>query len=366
MSALGAVVPRRNQMHRVFVAIGIVAGVMAILPIAGALVAAVIGHDPATHTAFASAPPGNYAVFSTAGDTADQIRVAPANNPDAAVYVATVPHLPGYFARGAVSPSGTLLALVVADGGTQADPIASLTVVNLETAKQTRIASSVDYLQDPVWQPDSKAVMVVSAQDDGIALLQAGTDASVPTHVHTYDATGFYPVGFNPAGQLVSVLLDGRGSTVVVGEDEVTSLSPGITRDWELSPDGSQIAFIETDLSSGVHYLPRVVSLAAASSSANVSTMAATANLQALGVAWSPTGGEPAFGMEPGGSGAVVAQAAGFDVPLDYSADGSSLAVSHWSGSSFEEPGSARFELLTPSGRSELTGATRFFGWSAR
>ncbi len=366
MSALGAVVPRRNQLHRVFVAIGIVAGVMAVLPIVGALIAAVIGHDPATRTAFASAPPGNYAVFSTAGDTADQIRVAPASNPDAAVYVATVSHLPGYFARGAVSPSGKLLALVVADGGTQADPVASLTVVNLETAKQTRVAASVDYLQDPVWQPDSKAVMAVSTGEAGLTLLRANTDGTVPEHVHTYDATGFYPVGFNPGGQLVSVLLDGRGSTVIVGDEEVTRLSPAITRDWELSPDGSQLAFIETDLSSGVHYLPRVVSLEPAGA-ATVSTMAATSDVQALGVAWSPADGQPAFGMEPGGgSGGVLAQSAGFDVPLAYSADGSSLAVSHWTGGSFEEPGSARFELLTPSGRSELAGATRFFGWSAR
>ncbi|MEZ4492467.1 MAG: LpqB family beta-propeller domain-containing protein [Dehalococcoidia bacterium] len=362
MSALGAVVPRRNQWHRVFVAIGIFAGIIAVLPIVGALIAAVIGSDSGARTAFASAPPGNYAVYSTAGDTTDQIRVASSTHPETTVFIAEVSHLPGFFARGAVSPDGRQLALVVADGGTQAAPEASLLVVDLETGKRTRAATGIDYLQTPLWEPDSDGVLVVDTVEEGISLLRSDAGGGTAAHIRTYDATGFYPVGFNGDGALVSILLDGRGSTAVVDGEEVALLSPSITRDWELSPDGTRIAFIETDMSSGVNYLPRIVSLA----SARVSAMAATADGQGLGVAWSPATGEPSFGLEPGGSGGVSAQSTGFDVPLAYSGDGSALAVTHWTGASFASPGDARFELLTPSGRTELAGATRFFGWSAR
>jgi hypothetical protein len=261
-----------------------------------------------------------------------------------------------------VSPSGTLLALVVAEAGTPAAPEGSLIVVNLETGQRTRVASAIDYLQDPVWTPDSGGVLVVREGEAGISLLRANAGGGSTTTVHTYQATGVYPVAYTPDDELVTVILDGRGSTALLDGEERVLLSPAITRDWALSPDGTQLGFIETDLSSGVNYLPRTVSLG----EANVSALAASSDVQALGVAWAPSSGEPSFGFEPGGTGGVLAQSSGFDVPLAYSADGSALAVSHWTGAGFDQPGTARFELLTPSGRIELAGATRFFGWSAR
>jgi hypothetical protein len=40
--------------------------------------------------------------------------------------------------------------------------------------------------------------------------------------------------------------------------------------------------------------------------------------------------------------------------------------VNHWSGPSFAAAGKASLELVSDTGRAEIAGASRFFGWSAR
>jgi hypothetical protein len=98
--------------------------------------------------------------------------------------------------------------------------------------------------------------------------------------------------------------------------------------------------------------------------------MAASTGQQALGAAWSPATSRASFGMEPGvpanGLALAADAQAGFDVPLAYAADGSALAVTHWTGSSFEAPGQASIQVVSPGGRAAIEGASRFFGWSAR
>jgi hypothetical protein len=96
--------------------------------------------------------------------------------------------------------------------------------------------------------------------------------------------------------------------------------------------------------------------------------MAAQSDTQALGATWSPTTSGVSFGIEPGqpANGLALAADSGFDIPLQYSADGSLLAVTHWTGASFAAPGEASLDIVTPAGRSTIAGASRFFGWSAR
>jgi hypothetical protein len=253
---------------------------------------------------------------------------------------------------------------VVADGGTQVQPLASLIVLDLATGGAIRIASDLSYLQDPVWTPDGGGVVAVRNAEAASALVRFPIPGGNEETVASWAASGLYPVAYDPQGRLVSIIVDGRGSTVARDENEVLQLSPSITRDWALSPDGTRIAFVETDLSSGVNYLPRVVSL----ENGGVAAMAAQSDSQALGAAWSPASADVSFGLEPGtpASGLAFAAEAGFDVPLQYAPDGSTLAVTHWTGSSFETPGDASLDIVTPAGRETIAGASRFFGWSAR
>ncbi|HMO97365.1 MAG TPA: hypothetical protein PKD27_14735, partial [Tepidiformaceae bacterium] len=60
----------------------------------------------------------------------------------------------------------------------------------------------------------------------------------------------------------------------------------------------------------------------------------------------------------------TVAQ--GFDIPLAYSGDGAVLAMTHWSGTDFDQPGSPALQLVYGSERVSLAGFTGFFGWSQR
>jgi len=182
-------------------------------------------------------------------------------------------------------------------------------------------------------------------------------------------ALGVFPVGFEPSGPLIAVVIDGRGSTVTRDGKDILSLGPTITRDWQLSPDGAQLAYVEANVENGLRYLARSASL---SGGASVQAQSLSADVTALGVAWEPRTGRPTFGVEPGQElGSVTAQAlkadaGGFDVPLAYAPDGSSLAVMRWSGESFREPGTPKLELVDASGRTGIDEYTRFLGWARR
>lgn len=360
---------RRPQVPILLIAATIFAGVVAIMPIAAAVFSGFGGGSP--RSAFASAPAGLYAVGVRGDETVDLIQAA---GPDGTVLdIASVPHLRGYSSQGAVSPSGRELALVVADAGTAAYPVASLWVLDLESGALTKLADGLDYLQTPIWSPDGAVVVRYITAVDGprsdVRFVRVELDGDQQEIGRVEQVAGAYAAGFDTAGAFFAVVIDERGSTLLRDMAEVARLSPNITRDWQLSEDGSQVAFIDVDVSSGLRYEPRVVSLAEGASG-NVAAQS-LGDSQALGVAWKPGSSAPEFGHEPGASrtiGGATAQSAsaGFDVPLGYSPDGSALAVQHWSGQGFEDAGQSELQVITGNGRQALTTMTEFYGWARR
>ena len=368
-------IPRRSSLPNILVAATIVAAVFAVLPIVAAIGLQVF-HGSPPRTAFATSPAGDYGVAAQSEDTFDRIFVVPATNPSGAIEVGTIRHLPGFAVRAAVSPDGKRLAAVVAEGGTPARPVASLLVLNLESGEVSRVALNIDLLQTPLWRPDGGAIVVsrtsggenasvarlISADPSGKA-----TESVVAQHERVL---GVYPLGFTAGGEVARILLDGRGSTFVSG-DIVAPLSAYITRDWQLSPDGRELAFIESNTSNGLKYLARTVSVSGGAD-ARVAAQALTtgASQQQLGIAWKPGAVLPTTGDEPARGSAVTAanaiSAAGFDVPLAYSRGGQYLAVQRWSGTDFENAGSAQLQFISDEGRSPLAGFTRFYGWASR
>ena len=371
---------RKGSLQFALIAATAVAGVAAVLPILFAVIGGVSSTGGAK-TAFASEPPGQYAVVSRTEGTEDIIGIAPLAHPADAREVARITHLDGFAANGAVSPDGKLLALVAPDAGTATHPSGSLLVVALETGAESPLLTGIDPQQTPVWANDSTSVVVTaptgaSAGQPGVRFVKVPAAGGTPETVYEPgNVLGAYAVGFDPAGRFVSVIIDGRGSTAVRNGTELLNLSSQITRDWRLSPDGKQLAFIEANLVGGLHYVPRVLNLDG--DGAHVEAQAAGDTGQALGTAWQPGAAAPTFGREgdaaasTSGDASARAQVAdssapGFDVPLGYSADGRGLVVNHWSGSSFASPGKVVLEVVADGSRTPLDAYGKFLGWAQR
>ena len=319
-------------------------------------------------TAFARAPGGQYAVVAKNTGAATVVTVVGASANTAPMEIATVPHLPGVDLRGAVSPDGRYVALVTPDTVVLGRPVAALIALDLETGEVRRLVEGLEPLQDALWSPDSRAIVVThrswTGGEPATSLVRVAMDGAV-TVMETHPGAGMVaPIGFDAAGRLLAVRIDARGSTLTREGVGVRWLSSHVTRDWALSPDGTQLAFVEANTWQGLRYLPRVVRIDGSGSV----RAASTSGQQAVGVAWAPSGGSPRFGSEPHTPpGSVSAQSViGFDVPLAYSRDGTSLAVHHWSGGSFEDPGAPQLAIVSAAGRQSLSGFSRFFGWSAR
>ena len=368
-------IPRRTSFSTIVVAATILAAAFAVLPIV-ASIGVQLFQGASARTAFATSPAGDYGVAAKSEETMDRIFVVPAANPSAAIQVGTIPHLAGFAARGAVSPEGKRLAVVVAEAGTPTRPLASVLVLNLESGEITRAALNVDVLQTPLWRPDGQAI-VVSRTTGGEGAAVARLFSVDPTGQATESIVsehgsvlGVYAVGFGADGELAIVVLDAKGSSLAKG-GVVTRLSAHITRDWQLSPDGQEIAFIESNTSAGLKYFARTVSLQGArGSQVSAQALSADSTGQQLGIAWKPGETRPTTGDEPPAGAAVSAAnastAAGFDVPLAYSRGGNFLAVQRWSGANFENAGSVQLQFVGNEGRQPLHGFTRFFGWASR
>lgn len=367
--------PARSHLQYIFIGATMLAAVAAVLPIAAAIVTGG-GSVSVARTAFASAPTGNYAVVSQPHEDFDIIAIVPPEGGDP-VEVARIPHLPGFTSSGAVSPDGKRLAVVTVEGGSLARPEASLLVVDLETATTRRVATAIDPLQTPVWSSDGQYLAISRPLDEGkpqatIRFFRVKADGGGSNKLYDVQgALGAYAVGFEANGALIGVTINGTGSHATRDGQHVATLSTQITRDWRLSPDGKQIAFIEANLDAGLRYIARTVALdGGAQRSVEALTGGST---QQLGVAWNPASSQPTFGREPSAAARSTEvgnrenlSAPGFEVPLDYSPDGEALAVTRWSGTSFSDAGEGRLAIVTSQGTVEVAANARFLGWATR
>lgn len=363
-----------SRAPRAVIVLTLLGTVVATLPIIAAVLG-LRGGSPGARTAYASAPAGEYVVVAQAGEEADTVFVAAASGSGSAMEIARIPHLRGYSATGTVSPDGRRLALVVAEGGTPVRPVASLYVLDLGSAAVARVANGVDHLQAAAWARDGRSIYFTRTAESGdpvtrAAVWRVNAGGGSEDEVLSFEGVlGVFVVGPDASGRLVSVVIDSRGSTAYRDGTIAAHLSTQITRDWELSPDGESLAFIESDATSGLRYRAKTVALGEGIATGGVAAQSA-GDGQQLGVSWKPGSDAPTFGQEPADAdGGVTAQAAasGFDVPLAYSPGGGRLAVQRWTGPSFERPGNVVLELVAEDGsRTPLPEYTRFYGWAVR
>ena len=360
---------RHHDYSRLFIALAVLGGVIALAPIVAAI-AGLGGAGVGARTAFASAPSGEYVVLGRNEGKVDVISVARPEDPGSVTEITRVPHLDGFTSTGAVSPDGKRLALVTVDGGSGSHPVASLNVIDMESGRIVRAAENVVPGQSPLWSADG-GDLVFTRMPSGnesqgpIHLLRVSRDGDRERRLREFtSALGVYPVGYDSEGRLATVILDASGTSVDREGSGRLPLSTNLTRDWKVSPDGLQIAFVDVDATAGVEYIARTARLDGRS------VESLSAQVSALGTAWNPATNDPSFGVEPGAgdpTGRIQElSAAGFDVPLGYSASGKALTVNHWSGGSFDEPGRPQLQVIAGNSRVTYEDQTRFFGWSSR
>jgi Tol biopolymer transport system component len=183
------------------------------------------------------------------------------------------------------------------------------------------------------------------------------------------DGATFYHVALSGAGSRLFALETASGTVTTVAQ-----ISDGLTRDWALSPDGSQIAYLALTTS------PEAISSRAYSIDLATAAIEPLTDLgvSAFGPVWDREGTLVVGTLTPGGEGSfvhvrdgktsqVLGPEGGFDVPLAYLPGGAYL-VRAFEGASASAPGRASLTLIDSDGARHVlsTSDVTFVGWSAR
>ena len=307
-------------------------------------------------------------VYTEFAADADALWAADPDDPETRTQLALVPHATNYGIVASLSPDGTRVAYTILPPGTAApapDAPAQLWVLDLATGDALLLADGVDLPVAPVWSPDGEAVVVrrsAWSEDAGgeFALLRVALDGATSTLVTS--AAGLFPVDFSPDGSaLYFTSLSETGTDlgrVVIANgkaEQVEHLSDGFARDWQLSPDGTQLAYLAEAGGAGIAFEARVLDLDGGAAEAAI----ARAPVEQFSPIWDPggvltvgrLGGDGAAARIAGGAASSLPKAgAGFDVPLSWSPDGSHLALRAFEGASLSDPGISHVVVMTQDG----------------
>jgi Tol biopolymer transport system component len=296
-------------------------------------------------------------VYSEFGFEADTIWVANADNPGDRTSIAQVPHAYGYGVIPALSPDGNWIA-VVALPNTERSPRgnnAQLLTVDVASGTSTVKASDID-LSEPVWSPlaDTVAVRRLTSTAGAFGkteIVTIGIDGSVSTLMRA-DAQ-LFPVDFSPDGRtLYATRLSAGGTDLAAANPngdvrQIAHLSDEAARDWELSPDGTRLAYVAAGPSA-------LLTAWTANVNGGESRVALPGRGEAqLSPQWEASGGLTVAVLGGDGSpvrlagdgralgASVLAPTSGFDIPLTWSPGGRDLAVRGFSNASLADPGAS-------------------------
>jgi Tol biopolymer transport system component len=320
----------------------------------------------------------NAVVFSEFGVEADTIWAADLANPSDRVELGAAPHAPGYGVFPALSPDGAYVAYAALGAGaadSRDRSTGQLALLDVTDGSTRVLANGIDLRSAPVWSAGSDAVVVRRAgpsigpgQGMGNELLRVGLDGTAQT-IAAANA-GLYAIDFAPdGGGLYYASLSASGTDLMraatspgmAGAPQtVAHLSDGIARNWKLSPDGSQLAYLaQTPPGSATAFETKVLDIEDGTSAAPLGADA--------GAQFNPIWGDgtitighvagaehaalriPANGVSAAGS-PLPAPAFGFDVPISWSPDGAWLIVRAFEGASAADPGPSHLVAIDASG----------------
>ncbi|MGD9934679.1 MAG: hypothetical protein AB7T37_13320 [Dehalococcoidia bacterium] len=259
--------------------------------------------------------------------------------------------------RGSAAPSGDTLAILHIDSGLGAE--ARLSLVDVATGETRDIEGGFDYLSSMAWHPGGQSLVVTRsvAPDDparGAILVEVDVPTLAARERHTFSgANRVHPVGYTADGSgIFVVVIDQAGSTLWSVSDgppvRVASLSPGLTRDWALSPDASRLAFIDRLGAGGRSQAGRVLIIATGA--------IADAGLSGdqFGAAWRPGAAVPDFGGPEGTVRLSAAREGQYLAPIAWAPDGAHLVASVFVPGEAGAPATERIEILSAAQRVRL------------
>ena len=302
---------------------------------------------------------GGAAVYSEFGDSADTIWAANPSDPNDRVALGSAPHAAGFGVYPSLSPDGKYVAYAAQTGAG-----AELWLIETASGNSRRLASGVDLQSTPVWSNDSAAV--VARRSNGgdektplsAELLRVDLQGNVSSVASA--AAGLYPIAFAPDGTLYYASLSTGGTDLERAGgnsgEHVAHLSDGIARDWDLSPDGTRLAYLTPG---GAGFAANVVDvtdgksggIASSSGPAFHPIWAPDGSLTVGQLGGSSAGAALRVAVDGGAASALPSASSGFDVPLSWSPDGRYLIVRHFEGASTADPGPSWLWTIDPSGQ---------------
>jgi len=312
----------------------------------------------------------------------DTLWAISADEPDRRQPVATLPHAPGYGAYASVSADGGSLAYTALPPGLKnpaADSPAEVWLLDLSTGQSRVLAADADLLVTPVWAPDGRSLVFRRSypQENAAGSFElVRVDLTGGETAVAKAEAGLFPIGFAPDGTFLYTAVSPTGTDLMraaalradVAAERLAHLSDEFTREWRLSPDGRELAFLAPQVTNGGMVLRAMVAdLSRGAGQVSVRLEVADGALaQEFGPVWHPDGDLTLGRLSPGQSRAgalrLSAQAEdgaaealprpdrGFDVPISWSPDGDVLAVRTFENASPVQPGRARLELVQEDG----------------
>jgi Tol biopolymer transport system component len=319
---------------------------------------------------------GQQLLISEFGEDADTIVAV---NPDDAsdrTEIATIDHATGYGIFATLSPDGDAIAYtgLPADSDRVAPDAPAQAAIVDDDGRVTLLADDIDLLVPPVWAPDGESIVVRknTPEEDGAGsfeLIALSRDGQRET-ITSWSSAAVFPIAFSPDGSTLYFATLNAGGTDLYrvapdGSDEtmIAHLSDEIARDWKLSPDGSTLAYSVAE--SGE--TPRVVAMTLELSTSNAERVTSDVDRAEFNPAWNvdgdltissvkADGGGDAITVDPAGAATTLTENGdGFDLPIAWSPDGSSLAVRSVEGGSPDDLGRSYVEIVGAGGRRERT-----------
>lgn len=312
---------------------------------------------------------GTVIVFSEFGADADTLWAANPDDPADRVRLGDIAHAPGYGISPSLSPDGAYVTYNILPAGA---PAAELWLFEVATGETRRLAQNVDLVSAPVWsakadalgvrrssggEGDAGSVELLRVDLSGNAEVIAAAEGGLYAIEFSPDGRWFYFASLSPAGtDLARAPASGGGAA-----ESVAHLSDGLTRDWDLSPDGERLAYLaQASSGSGAGFAVHVLDLGSGAIAAPLGSAGGQFSpvweddgVLAIGRLAGAGAGAPARVSVDGdaaGAAPLPAPDAGFDVPLSWSPAAAYLVVRHFEGTSTADPGPSWVVLLDAAG----------------